>query len=756
MAGSGSRVRLKIVDGQLSPAVCGLFNPVILLPRTLVEKLSASQLRAVLLHELFHLRRKDVWVNCAQALLQIGYWWHPLLWLANARIRRVREEAVDDAVMLALREEAEDYAPTLLEVARLAFRRPRLSLGLVGIMESRSALRQRIERLVNFRAPRKAGLTFVSLCGIFVFSAVALPMGEAPTQGSNSTLSAVTDNSNQANLNISTTNNFSNSATVIEEKAKADRLVQDARLLYEKGKFNEAEKLLKSALALDSENGAAKYYLELTQVARQPPKMIQTGTGRKEILAKLNQIHLDRFGPFDGLTLEQAVQNLSEVAKPQGIRFTIASGSNSSPATIDPVTGRPAKKTELLTADARPITIHFFPALTNLSLLDALDAVTIGASRPVEYSIHEDGIVFSEHASHAAKLYSRTFQMDALAFPDALLKISGLQTNILGLQTNSVTSLARNLFSKLGVDLKPPESVFYNDRLGLLFVRATLRDLDKIENVLSALNVSAPQIHIKARFIKVAGSVAANLYLGSFNAASFHTAADDPDQPSRDTLNRPKFMFTASGSTSFTGIMSKSQFQTALRTLDSTPGVEELAEPEVITSSGQQAEIRTTEIFTIITNFAYRETLTNSYIFPQTNTVETGPILSTMATVLPDGYTIDLDAKASLTEFLGYADPTHTTATNNSAGEKIDLPGILPQLRVRQAGAHVNLYDGQTLLLGKFKTEAVGADNVPKPDTRELLVFVTVNLVDAAGNRIHSDGDMPFAKNRIPQPEGMR
>ena len=164
----------------MSPAVCGLFNPVILLPQSLVEKLSAGQLRAVLLHELFHLRRKDVWVNCAQALLQIVYWWHPLLWLANARIRRVREEAVDDAVMLALRDEAESYAPTLLEVAKLAFIRPLLSLGLVGIMESRSALRQRIERLVNFRPPRKAGLTFLSLCGIFVFSAVALPMGEAP------------------------------------------------------------------------------------------------------------------------------------------------------------------------------------------------------------------------------------------------------------------------------------------------------------------------------------------------------------------------------------------------------------------------------------------------------------------------------------------------------------------------------------------------------------------------------------------------
>jgi beta-lactamase regulating signal transducer with metallopeptidase domain len=173
-------VRLKIVEGQMSPAVCGLLRPVILLPRALAENLSSAQLRAVLLHEIVHLRRRDVWVNCAQALLQIVYWWHPLLWFANARIRRVREEAVDDAVMLALRDEADAYAPTLLEVAKLAFQRPLMSLGLVGILESRSALRQRIERLINFRAPRCAGLTFASLCGIFIFSAVALPMGGAP------------------------------------------------------------------------------------------------------------------------------------------------------------------------------------------------------------------------------------------------------------------------------------------------------------------------------------------------------------------------------------------------------------------------------------------------------------------------------------------------------------------------------------------------------------------------------------------------
>ncbi len=198
-------VRLKIVAGRISPAVCGLFRPTILLPQSLAENFSDEQLRAVLLHELIHLRRRDVWVNCLQALLQIFYWWHPLVWVANARIRRVREEAVDDAVMLALRDEAETYAPTLLEVAKLALNRPLASLGLVGIMESRSALRQRIERLMDFHAPRHAGLTLVSLLGILAFTAVAVPMGEGPAPQTNEVRpSAPPQNSDSVTIDGST------------------------------------------------------------------------------------------------------------------------------------------------------------------------------------------------------------------------------------------------------------------------------------------------------------------------------------------------------------------------------------------------------------------------------------------------------------------------------------------------------------------------------------------------------------------------
>lgn len=180
--GTLNRLRIALTDSPVSPAVYGLLRPVIIVPRTLFERFSPDQLKAVLLHEIIHYRRGDVWVNFAQTALQIVFWWHPALWLANSRIRSLREEAVDDAVMTALRDGRETYAPTLLQVARLTLRRPAAVLGLVGILEPSSPLRRRIERLIDYVPPRQKGLGLLSVSFIVVFGALALPMGPRTEQ----------------------------------------------------------------------------------------------------------------------------------------------------------------------------------------------------------------------------------------------------------------------------------------------------------------------------------------------------------------------------------------------------------------------------------------------------------------------------------------------------------------------------------------------------------------------------------------------
>jgi len=172
----GAEIGIRLSGVSVSPSVCGLWRPVILVPNAMLAQLDAAQLKSVLLHELAHIKRGDLWINLAQALLQIVYFFHPLLWLANAMIRRVREQAVDETVLTAMGDEAEEYPKTLLSVSRLAFGRPALSLRLLGVVESRKALTARIRHIVSRPFPSSAKVGLLGLVMVLVVAVVLLPM----------------------------------------------------------------------------------------------------------------------------------------------------------------------------------------------------------------------------------------------------------------------------------------------------------------------------------------------------------------------------------------------------------------------------------------------------------------------------------------------------------------------------------------------------------------------------------------------------
>jgi beta-lactamase regulating signal transducer with metallopeptidase domain len=167
---------VKLSPLSASPSVCGLRRPVILVPEGMLARLSVPELRAVLFHELAHIKRSDLWLNLLQAVLQVVYFYHPLLWTANAWIRRVREQAVDETVLAALGDEAEDYARTLLSVSRLAFGQPTLSLRLLGVVESRNALMDRIRHIASRPFPQSTKLGFAGFVLILGVGAALLPM----------------------------------------------------------------------------------------------------------------------------------------------------------------------------------------------------------------------------------------------------------------------------------------------------------------------------------------------------------------------------------------------------------------------------------------------------------------------------------------------------------------------------------------------------------------------------------------------------
>lgn len=145
-------------------------------------------------------------------------------------------------------------------------------------------------------------------------------------------------------------------------------------------------------------------------------------------------------------------------------------------------------------------------------------------------------------------------------------------------------------------------------------------------------------------------------------------------------------------------------------------------------------------------------------------------MLDVVPYVSADGYTIQMTIIPTVTEFVGYDNPGQFVPTAAVAGgTPITAVLPLPHLRVRQVTTSAIVWDGQTVVLGGLITENVTRikDRVPllgsvpllgrlfrseatETAKNNLLIFVTPTIIDPAGNRVHTDDEMPFAKSAIP------
>jgi beta-lactamase regulating signal transducer with metallopeptidase domain len=104
---------LQSADAKM-PFACGVLKPTIVLPSE-SESWSLDRRRAVLLHELAHVRRHDLLGHTLGRLVCAVYWFHPLVWTAAKRLRSESERACDD-LALACGTRATDYAEHLLDI----------------------------------------------------------------------------------------------------------------------------------------------------------------------------------------------------------------------------------------------------------------------------------------------------------------------------------------------------------------------------------------------------------------------------------------------------------------------------------------------------------------------------------------------------------------------------------------------------------------------------------------------------------------
>jgi uncharacterized protein (TIGR03435 family) len=161
-------IPVRSATGFLEPGVVGLWRPTLLLPAGLEHYLTPSQLRAVIAHELSHIRRRDNDTAAIHMLVEALFWFHPLVWWIGTRLVDERERACDEEV-LRLLGEPETYAEGILVVCKRYVGAPLSCVS--GV--SGSNLMKRIEGIMNNRIGIRltfAKKTVLALAALFALS----------------------------------------------------------------------------------------------------------------------------------------------------------------------------------------------------------------------------------------------------------------------------------------------------------------------------------------------------------------------------------------------------------------------------------------------------------------------------------------------------------------------------------------------------------------------------------------------------------
>jgi beta-lactamase regulating signal transducer with metallopeptidase domain len=187
--------RVVVTRRLTSPAVFGVFRPVLLMPKGYLRRLSRRDTEHILLHELAHIKRGDLVMHGLYLLLQIVYWYQPLLWLVRRHLHHLRELSCDGTVAELLREGTPAYRRTLLETARrMLTTSVEPGLGLLGLFEDSNHLLVRLNWLTKPTWRYSTMKRVIALAVALLMFACVLPMAQGQEPASNEEVAPVSTN----------------------------------------------------------------------------------------------------------------------------------------------------------------------------------------------------------------------------------------------------------------------------------------------------------------------------------------------------------------------------------------------------------------------------------------------------------------------------------------------------------------------------------------------------------------------------------
>ncbi len=157
-----------------TPMVIGFFKPILLFPVGAINQLHIEEVEAIIVHELAHIQRNDYVLNLIQSVIEVLFYYHPVIWWISNHIRIERENCCDDKV-LEICNNPLDYAKALVSLQTMQNQIPILAMPLSN---HKSHLLNRVKRILNqpknkSNIMEKLTISSLLVCLLFIVSVSA-------------------------------------------------------------------------------------------------------------------------------------------------------------------------------------------------------------------------------------------------------------------------------------------------------------------------------------------------------------------------------------------------------------------------------------------------------------------------------------------------------------------------------------------------------------------------------------------------------
>ncbi|MGN6386611.1 MAG: M56 family metallopeptidase [Verrucomicrobiota bacterium] len=492
-------IETELVD---APGLFGVSRAVLLLPLNLFAQLNPTELRHVFLHELAHWKRRDLLTNWLISIVRAIHWFNPIVWAVLRRLRLERELACDEVVLKRNQTGSPElYGRTILKLIERCSA-DRSFAAVVGIVEGKQEVRRRIEQIKSFAGGNRDSFQVIGWLLMLFTISVGLSNAQHPHVVRSVTPPLVLPVAEVVESQTPAATNDKTSDLQAEYKKQLEIVEASRKRLHQLEQSLEAQR---NPASLE-EKGAELAIQESGLYSR------LQGLSRAELRKVLPTLVRDRQLEELETSLNKAEQEYAAFAidkrdqhpDVKRIKRVMQTINQQIEDRVDGIMNglvlqAPRKSTadsSRETADSKPLIQAKRDLENNERILETISRRIATENAPKKHT--------SSQAAEVS-LYTRTYKLNPGILEENLKRL-GKET-----AGNSLDSKLKSYFASIGLSFLtnnvavPAETrskaMLFKDDLGVLFVRTTSAELDKVETELQVLNTKAYKTEFYCKLI---------------------------------------------------------------------------------------------------------------------------------------------------------------------------------------------------------------------------------------------------------------